>query len=58
MQGLNRLQIVNHKQIAHRVTVTEYENGTRVYVNYSNADYAEGEITVPARSYIVAGRDQ
>jgi len=58
MAGLNNLQIVDHEVVSRQVTMTQYENGTRVYVNYSTADYTDGNVTVPARSYLVAGRDQ
>lgn len=58
MQGLNQLKITDHEYLERQVTVTEYENGTKVYVNYSTAEYTDGNVTVPARSYFVAGRDQ
>ncbi len=53
MAGLNSLRIVGHENLAKGVTVTEYENGARVLVNYSNEDYTDGALTVPARSYTV-----
>ena len=55
MAGLNRLSIVDHAYRAEQLTVTEYEDGTRVYVNYGDADRAADGITVPARSYLVKG---
>ena len=55
MRGLNTLKIVDHYLISDKLTVTQYENGTKVYVNYSaEAIEAEG-VTVPARSYFVKG---
>ena len=53
MQGLNRQTITGHEQLTDKVSVTEYADGTRVYVNYSLADYTEGALTVPARDYLV-----
>ncbi|MBR0388332.1 MAG: hypothetical protein IJH85_11110, partial [Clostridia bacterium] len=34
MKGLNRQRILNHDQLAEEVKVTEYADGTRVYVNF------------------------
>ena len=53
MAGLNNQLIVGHEMIGANVAVTTYENGSRVYVNYGGEDYAAGQVTVPARSYIV-----
>jgi len=58
MEGLNRQAITRHEILDHSVTLTGYEDGTRVYVNYSAADYAAEGRTVPARSYLVVGGDQ
>ncbi len=45
----------NQKMTGHRregsVTVTEYENGTKIYVNFGYADAVVDGVTVPARSY-------
>ena len=53
MAGLNRQTIANHKYLTGEVVVTTYEDGTRVYVNYSNRDYDAGTVQVPARDYLV-----
>ena len=55
MAGLNAQRIVGHDRLAEEVTVTEYEDGTKVYVNYSNTDYTAEGISVPARDYAVKG---
>lgn len=34
-----------------QVTITEYENGTKVYVNYGYSDAQVDGLTIPARSY-------
>ncbi|MBR3928421.1 MAG: hypothetical protein IKJ65_05385 [Clostridia bacterium] len=57
MAGLNQTAITGH-EILGDVTVTTYEDGRSVYVNYGFADYAVGDETVPARSYIVVGGDK
>ena len=46
--------IVDHEILAHGVTVTVYEDGTRVYVNTSMADFENGVVTVPSRRYVVS----
>ena len=53
MAGLNRQKIVNHMRINEEVTVTEYDDGTKVYVNYGNSVFRMGSIRVPARDYLV-----
>lgn len=58
MAGLNRAAIVGHEQPAPGVAVTTYEGGKRVLVNYTEADFRLGGVTIPARSYLVTGGDQ
>ena len=53
MKGLNRQRIVNHDQLAEEVKVTEYADGTRVYVNFGNENHSAGGIIIPARDYLV-----
>ena len=55
MAGLNSQRIVDHHILSADVTETVYENGAQVYVNYGDKDFKTGDITVPARSYIVKG---
>lgn len=51
LSGTFNQQMVSHERIGN-VTVTEYENGTRVYVNYGYSDAVVDGVTVPARFYI------
>ena len=53
MKGLNRLKMTGHERLTADVTCTTYEDGTRVYVNYSRNDYNRGTVKVPAREYVV-----
>ena len=53
MEGLNQQRIVNHDRLNAHVTVTGYEDGTKVYVNYGSEDYTVEGVTVPARNYTV-----
>ena len=47
-------EMVNHEALTDEVKCTTYEDGTKVYVNYSYADYTTNDGTiVPARDYIV-----
>ena len=55
MAGLNQRRIVGHEALDKDVTVTAYENGAKVYVNYGTEDFQAGSVTVPARSYKVEG---
>ena len=53
MRGLNTQRIVRHDRLAAEVTVTEYEDGTKVYVNYGTEAYNAGGTEIPARDYVV-----
>ena len=53
MAGLNRQTITDHAHLSEEVTVTTYQDGTKVYVNYSNNDFDADGLTVPARDYLV-----
>ncbi len=52
MRGINDQRIVDHRYIDREVTCTEYENGVRVYVNFSYEDAEAEGVSVPARSYV------
>ncbi|MBQ2955879.1 MAG: hypothetical protein IJE08_05390 [Clostridia bacterium] len=58
MAGLSRTPITGHEILSDGVAVTGYENGTKVYVNYTDTDYDADGTTVPARSYYVAGGEE
>ena len=54
MSGLNQRRITNHERLEDTdVTVTTYDGGTKVYVNYGEKDFIQGDIMVPARDYLV-----
>ncbi len=53
MSGLNKQLITGHSQLTADVSLTEYADGTKVYVNYGDTDYRKGGISVPARDYMV-----
>ena len=42
-----------HEQLADGVFVSFYENGAKVYVNYNDAEYQSGDVTVAPHSYAV-----
>lgn len=54
--GLYGQTIANHEIVAENVTMTEYEDGTQVYVNYRTADYKlSNGTTIPAQDWVVIG---
>ena len=57
MAGLNRQKITAHDQPEENLTVTVYEDGTAVYVNYGSEACEVNGVTVPARDYLVERRD-
>ena len=48
-------QITDHKYLTEQVTVTVYEDGTCVYVNYGEEDYAVSGGVVKSMDYLVTG---
>jgi len=52
------LFITDHKKLAEGVYMTEYEDGTRVYVNYNERAYTHKGAEIPAKGYIVEGGKQ
>ncbi len=50
LSGTFSQKMVGHERIGN-VTVTEYENGTKVYVNFGYTDQTVDGVTVPARDY-------
>ena len=46
-------EMTGHKNLTPVLSLTEYADGTRVYVNYGYTDLTEEEVTVPARDYLV-----
>ena len=57
MSGLNTQTITGHEQLSEDVSVTVYQDGTRVYVNYSGTAFDTGTVQVPARDYLVERGD-
>lgn len=55
MAGLFSQKIVDHYKVSANVSCTQYEDGTKVYVNYGFTDVQAEDVTVPARSYQVKG---
>ncbi|MEE1002315.1 MAG: DUF5696 domain-containing protein [Acutalibacteraceae bacterium] len=51
LDGVYGLKIVKHEKIADDVYKTTYENGTGIYVNYSDKDYKADGIKVSAQDY-------
>ena len=46
-------EMINHEMLQEDVSCTTYEDGTKVYVNYSHSDVLTPDGTVPARDYLV-----
>ena len=45
--------IVGHRKVAEEVFETTYDGGIRVYVNYSDSEYTDGDLTVAERGFAV-----
>lgn len=46
-------RIVSHTLLTEEVRETVFDNGVRIYVNYGDADYANGSVVVEAGGYAV-----
>ena len=53
MEGLNQQRIVSHEKLTESVSVTGYEDGTKVYVNYAADAYTANGVIINGRSYAV-----
>ncbi len=58
MAGLQNEKIVGHQMLTAEGSVTVYESGARVYVNYGDVPMTADGVTVEARSYVVKGGRQ
>lgn len=52
LSAVNSAQIADHKKISEDVYCTEYDNGICVYVNYSDSEYSNGTVKIPARDFV------
>ncbi len=48
-------RIYSHKFISDTLTVTEYENGVKVYVNFADKAAAADSVEIPAKAFTVIG---
>lgn len=55
MAGLQNIRITGHQMLTGDSSVTIYENGTRVYVNYGDVPVTFDGVDVTPRSYVVKG---
>ena len=51
------MRMTGHERPAKDVSVTTYENGDRVFVNYGTKDVSVQGVTVPARSFTIKEAD-
>jgi hypothetical protein len=53
------MEMLSHERVAPDVTATDYEDGTRVYVNYGYEDFRSCGVVTPARSWtVIAGKGE
>lgn len=53
LSGLQNIPISDHEKLAENVYLTTYENGTGIYVNYSNETAEANGVTIAPMSYAV-----
>ena len=47
--------ITDHEMTDTGVTIVTYDNGVKLYINYSETELKADNVTVPALSYVVGG---
>lgn len=50
-------KMTGHKAVNNNVYVTAYENGVETIVNYSDSDYSYDGVNVPAKGFIITGKE-
>ena len=55
VDATDKSRIISHEILAKDITVSTYENGTKVYVNKSDKDYVAGDVAVSAYDYTIKG---
>lgn len=53
MQRVSEADMLKHTKISEDVYRVDYSNGIQIFVNYSDSDYSDGNVTVSARGYFV-----
>ncbi len=53
--SLAGLRMTEHKALSEKSRRITYENGTKIYLNYSDKDETFDGITIPAKDYVVIG---
>ncbi|MBO7218070.1 MAG: hypothetical protein J6V50_05160 [Clostridia bacterium] len=51
-------RIYSHSYITETLTVTEYENGTKVYVNFADNETVFDLLKIPAKAFVVTGGEK
>ncbi len=51
-------RIHSHSYITETLTVTEYENGTKVYVNFADSETVYDLLKIPAKAFVVTGGEK
>ncbi len=54
---LRDVVMVSHRDLAEGVSRVEYQNGTVIYVNFTDRDYTDGAVTVKAQDYVRVDRE-
>ena len=55
---IGKSKIVSHTKLKEQVYCTEYENGVKIYVNYSEKNVKEDGVKIAALDYKVIGGDR
>ncbi|MCR5753631.1 MAG: hypothetical protein K6G30_02295 [Acetatifactor sp.] len=56
LSGVTNARMVDHEELEENVFVTKYDNGTQIYVNYTNQDVSCEGVKISAMDYAVVER--
>lgn len=55
LSSLTREYMTNHQKLTNDVVIVTYSNGTKIYINYSKAEYTTPDgVVIPAEDYVIA----
>lgn len=55
LKGVSNSEIVAHSEVENNVFCTKYDNGTSIYVNYTDSNITINEIEIGAKDFCVVG---
>lgn len=58
LNGLADDKMISHSCVSRDIVKVEYQNGTSIYVNYSDSEYIYNNLKIPAKGYLRIGEKE